>query len=782
MIIGDFYNERIDIIPVDSSGNLGTPRKVQLEPDSSGVGAPGVRVLRVSPRGYAGKFLYAIARDGSVRVIDLDREVECETNPDPRWTNGNGINLQDPAPPEDPLPQARLLGCFPLGDPNGPPRAWYATSPGIHLAPGELPKDIAFVHVEVPPGPITTSIAPPAAAPGLLVGDFAWIVTSDGRGTVVNIFDGCPQPNQQDETKANGPYTPMCALGNVALSRAQTVQHFGHPTPLLLDRLAHRLRGGHLRFQNPTTAGDTIGMARIADEFNPFAVVVPSTSTVADAGAPGVDAGASPNLPGLFEEQLPTSLIQTIDTAPTRVITFVDPDRVLNELWSLAWEGLIPGTSRELGQWLPSGYFTDSGGAWCLHGVKAGDKLFYTGCSQDADCDYTQQCVHDPAAPPDVVNGLCLTTNMSDPKQPNLTVDHWSNVCGPLLRAQRKYRIVSARVQQPLPSGLAPPPPGTQPSPPNDMGSSSQATDFLKLAEIYEPEYRAQQTHKCTLDSDCSDVTIAPAGGVQGNLATRCLADYDFAQTQQKWCLLGCDTAQGDDGRCGGDFECARSTQGDLRCMRAPLDDKLFRQCFPELQNYEIHTGESFVVAGVSSGFAVDLSPDANGECQVPPQMNEFVRLRQARVPLQPADTCALNSPLDSINTLPVVPVGSRPMTNVCLVPPAPGQLTQPQTIHFENGLFNIAVTIPKDSNGNVIVPPDGTSVGFNIIGGGSLLAAPLGIDVQAEDPSYLVVGPDHQTVYIVDSGKQPTAAGLRGQLLRLFTPTQSVDHLFRIR
>jgi hypothetical protein len=310
------------------------------------------------------------------------------------------------------------------------------------------------------------------------------------------------------------------------------------------------------------------------------------------------------------------------------------------------------------------------------------------------------------------------------------------------------------------------------------MGSPSQATDFLKLAEIYEPEYQ-QQTITCSSDADCADITIAPAGGLAGNLTTRCLADFDGA----KRCLLGCDPKKGDDGRCGGDFQCAKSTLGDLRCMRAPLDDALFAQCFPELQNYEIHAADSFVVAGVSSGFSVNQTPDATGECVVPPQTSEFVRLRQARVPLQPADTCALASPLDSINTKPIDPITSKPLqTNVCLVPPATGQLTQSQIIHFENGAFNIAVTIPTDSNGHVIVPPDGTAVAFNIIGGGSQLSAPLGIDVQAEDPSYVVVGPDHQTVYIVDSGKQPTAAGLRGQLLRLFTPTQSVDHLFRIR
>jgi hypothetical protein len=793
MIVGDLYSQRIDIIPVDAQGKLGTPRNVQLEVGSGAV--TGVTVVRVSPRMFAGQFVYAIARDNTVRVIDLDREVECETNPDPRFV-GNGINLQAGAdfdfnqPPPDPLPMARQLGCFPLNDPTRPNRAWYATSPGIQLNPGQLPKDVVFVHVDQPPGSTTNQVAPPPAAPGLLVGDFAWIMTSDGRGTLVDIYDGCPQPNQQDLYKPQGPFTTMCSLANVTLSRQQTQQLYGHPTPLLLDRVAHHLRSGHLRFVSSASAADPVGMARVSDEFNAFSVSVPSTSVVADAGVPNSDAGASPNLPGLYQEPLPKSVIQLTDTAPTRAVRFVDPDRAHTEIWSLAWEGLLPGTARTLGQWMRGGYLQDSGGAWCSHGVLKHDKLIYTGCTQDGDCDYTQQCVRDPSAPSDVLNGLCLETNTSNVKHPNpkLTVDYWSQQCGLLLKAQRKYRILSAKVNVPLPGAM---PVQT------DMGPiQPQTTSLLQLAEIYEPEY-TQQTRECNSDDDCSLVTVAPASGPSGGLPTRCLPDWDG----QKRCLVRCE--DGDDPnsttpRCGPDFECARSgTYGDKRCMRAPLDDKLFATCFPELQSYEIVAGDVFTVTGLASGFNFNEAPDATGECQktssTDKNTSEYVRLRQSRVPLQPPDACVQllssgekppASPLDSIDS-------SKLNTNVCYMPQAMDQLSTQQIVHFENGVFNIAVTIPtvtstfdplKPPAPLVVVPPDGTVVGLNITGGGAPLAAPLGVDVQAEDPTFAVVGPDQQTVYIVDGGKTAVASGLRGQLLRLYTPTQTVDHLFVIR
>src|SRR5262249_9537979 len=94
IVIGDSRSERIDVVPFDvASGKLGAGTSVALAPGDNGLQQPGVRVGRVGPRSESGKFLYAVAQDGTVRVIDLDRNVECETNPDPRFQDAN-INLQ----------------------------------------------------------------------------------------------------------------------------------------------------------------------------------------------------------------------------------------------------------------------------------------------------------------------------------------------------------------------------------------------------------------------------------------------------------------------------------------------------------------------------------------------------------------------------------------------------------------------------------------------------------------------------------------------------------------
>jgi hypothetical protein len=101
--------------------------------------------------------------------------------------------------------------------------------------------------------------------------------------------------------------------------------------------------------------------------------------------------------------------------------------------------------------------------------------------------------------------------------------------------------------------------------------------------------------------------------------------------------------------------------------------------------------------------------------------------------------------------------------------------------VHFENQLFNIALSIPVVGS-RPLIPPDGTSVSFSVTGGGNPLVALLGVDVQAQLPRSAVVAPDGQTVYVVDEGKAATATGLRGQLLRLFSASQSVDTTFIVR
>jgi hypothetical protein len=280
---------------------------------------------------------------------------------------------------------------------------------------------------------------------------------------------------------------------------------------------------------------------------------------------------------------------------------------------------------------------------------------------------------------------------------------------------------------------------------------------------------------------------VAQAGG--GTLPTACLPDTDG----KKYCLVPCDDVTKD--KCGPDFECAVSAFGDKRCLRAPIGDPSFWQtCMPEAQEYEIHAGDAFTVSGTQSGFLTsEVADPKTGECGLPPQTLASTRLIQWRVPLSPTVACPAN-----VQAQPLAEsIDPSLQTNVCLVSKSNGV----ERIHFENPIFNIVVQVPTttasmpappDMMGGPpdmtppptvpLVPPDGTSVSFVITGGGTNLISQLGVDVQAQQPKSVAVAPDGQTLYIVDEGKSPSGAGLRGQILRLFTPSQSIDTTFVVR
>jgi hypothetical protein len=803
MIVGDLAAETLWIVPlVPGAPTLGAPRALTLEK-----GANGVSVVRVSPRSQAGKFLYAVARDASVRVVDLDREVECETNPDPRTPFLLSQPIDDSLIPLDPSLEARQLGCFPLGDPSTPARNPAVTTPGITLQGNALPKDVTFVHLEVPPPPTDVTVAPAAAGPSLVVGDFAWIVGSEGRATLVNIFDGCPAPNvQQNPT---GPFTPMCQLQNMDFSWKFAQGFPGHPTPNRFDRVAHRLRPGANRLgQAPINCTDNGGAPRISDESpgNNFTVTVNGTA----AGAP-TDGGMTQQI-SLYQEQLTLDPVAqpTCSSSTARSIAVYDPDHVRNETWDVTWEGVVPGSTRStarLGTDPNSpDVVNDPGGSWCSRGIRAGDKLWLNGCTKDDDCDFAQTCTRDPAQPPDVPNGLCLdrmTKNNQAPVDPRVATD-----CSILLRSMKHYRIQQARMGAPLPA-------------------TGETSDWLRLRQIYEPEHFVD-TRECNVDADCAMVTIngpKDTNGAVTLLPTKCLPD-DFDGKNR--CLRACDPAATDvmASGCGTDFLCIGPNQATLpageggRCMRAPINQALFAECLNELQPYEIHAGETFIVSGSATGYFNDFEPDpVTRECVVPPVSSPFVRLHQGRIPIGAADLSwcpALSNPLDALPaTAPNVCLDQRSVmaptactTNAdcnkdmngmptdldreCIPrSDAPGGFclgrTATRSIHYENVFYAIELNVPARSLSGqerpiMMSPQDATDLKFILVGGGFPLATALGVDAQAQQPKVVVTSPDRQTIFVVDEGKSSAATGLRGQLLRVSTAVQATDRTFQVR
>ena len=743
--------------------STGAPRTITLEK-----GAQGVSVLRVSPRSQAGTFLYAVARDSSVRVVDLDRETECETNPDPRYLQAE--------PPVDPAPDARRLGCFPLGDPSTPPRSPLVGTPGIVLPNGALPRDVSFIHLDIPPPNPDPQIAPPIAGPTLLVGDFAWIIGSDGRASVVNVHDACPAPNFQlvDPNNPTAPpasFTPACDLTNAAELRRRMsldpgvvgsaqntvvsqVTFPGRPSPLELERMAHRLRAANARFLQPQNCGDVNGAPRIADE----SPGLNETRTIAGQTISENPDGGVDTHPHLVSEVLPPSTLSNACAAATRrSIGVFDPDHIHNETWTLAWEGLIPGTQRTTGAAgkRDASVFTDTGGQWCARGVLAGDELQLNGCKSDSDCDYLQYCARDASAPSTVTTGLCLDRSDPTGKVSDATFQkQLATACTPLLRAVRQYRVLSAK---------------------QGVVLDGQTTDALTLGEIYSP---SQLDVRCDADPTvCNQVFDEPLdeqgnplldpSGQQVKLTTTCLKDADGG----KHCLRACTPNATDntgaltaDAMCAPDFQCLPSRFGDNRCMRAPLNEGLFTNCLKELQPYELHSRNAFLVSGSLTGLLSDEVVGPGGECQ-PATGSPYARLRQARIPV-----AAQLAACPSANLFDPLP--GTFASSLCELP----AMDTTRVVHFENPYFAIALGLP-----GFTLPP-GFTLTFQVVGGGLALQTVLAVDATAQSPRAVVTAPDRQTVFVVDEGKATAATGLRGQLLRLSSSTQSIDHTFQVR
>jgi hypothetical protein len=390
----------------------------------------------------------------------------------------------------------------------------------------------------------------------------------------------------------------------------------------------------------------------------------------------------------------------------------------------------------------------DNGAAFCTRGVQRGDQLVLDGCTKDTDCDFAQACVRDPGAPTDVPNGMCLD------RDPTLQADE-KVACSPLLRSLRTYGITSARQGAAL--------------------STGEVTDVLELEELAEEPDELDPVDCMISGAACPALpsTSKDSSGQPIELATTCAPMPDGSHR----CVRTCDPnakSGSPDRLCGGDFVCAESEMGGNRCLLGPLTPKLFQPksqggsgCVRELQNYEVH-GQAFVVSGSVSGFLSDLEPDpTTRECVVPPISSPYVRLHQPRIPVALSQLTPCPSGVDIFSSMSGVPAA-------CLFSDGP----KGREIHFENPYFAIGVVVPAAQ----LVPPMKTVLSFNVIGGGAPLSVPLIIDAQAQQPMAVVTAPDRATVYIVDEGKSSVATGLRGQLFRLFSASQSLDHLFVIR
>lgn len=386
-------------------------------------GAAGTRRVSISPTTDAGRFAYAVATDGTVRVLSLALGRECETNVDPRA-------LLEVVPAGDAF-------CFPVGDPAYPQRP-LARGPGIYLGKtgigGDLAVDVSFGRIRCCPSePDDDGECPDDPDLAVCLDDPESSEAGEGDGALATVF-------------YDGVYAfVVSTLGAVYVvdvqddyASARTAGGFRR------EALPHALRPTFARADHDCDEDENDGVTDFRWKL-PFAdapVLQHGDEVIArgDMDYPDVlDVTACPDECSEDEDGACVNPCgQECLWPDDHGLSFPDPRAVEEETIALAFEGGIPGTGRSTGRvGLCNGRpcVADVGAAFCGRGVEDGDVVEMTGCGGDADCDtLIEECAFDPATPPGV-GGFCVPADRAEEQ-----VD----ACLRIVRSRREWRVVEA--------------------------------------------------------------------------------------------------------------------------------------------------------------------------------------------------------------------------------------------------------------------------------------------------------------------------------------------------
>ncbi|MSP15507.1 MAG: hypothetical protein EXR73_02650 [Myxococcales bacterium] len=411
LFIGAWNSSRLVIVPLLPDGRPGDLLTTVVLENAGGVSRLAVGPDEEMGQGGEGgtrRFAYAIARDGSIRVVDVtpDRApTECDTQVDPRAIHD--------------LADAELAACFPVGAAGAPdalPRRAGALGPGIVLPNGALPLDLVFVrgddafaNVDVP-----TEVEEDQR-PDKLSGLFV-LVTAQGplfstpRGGLfyINVDDD----NYEDFENPEFPGRNDLVLALPHQLRDDVPGRRSHPEDCVDPGYRDAVHGGVRTEGQPT--------------------VLPAGVRVSFGGLT-----TGPYHPMLHRELCDAehAVFEFATTASSvlRERVFSDLARIPRERILVAWEGALAVST--LGRVTADGgrvTLHDGAGRFCAVGVEDRDVIELLGCTSDVACGAGETCTLHPDTPVGGT-GLCL---------PSARVDELAGLCRDLLISSRRYVVV----------------------------------------------------------------------------------------------------------------------------------------------------------------------------------------------------------------------------------------------------------------------------------------------------------------------------------------------------
>jgi hypothetical protein len=341
------------VIPL-AEGAIGTNRlRLSIDPYQD----------KVKESGKAGKFvgqkddrqyLYAIARDDTVRVIDVaagyEPGTECETNPDPLAYDVKARVT------------ASASACLPVNPAiRRPPKS---NGPGLRFP--SVPVDVTFAEV-----------GDDDAREASVGGTHAWVLTASGAVYLVNID---PQFRQYDKWVDDS--------GNI-VPHNEGQDDF----PPFVNTLRNR---NALSYS--LTLDTSSGPARVE--------ILPPETNLGPLLEPVWTQGTQDN-----------ALSQGAAFQQTAVF-FPDPTSTNAQTWSVVWQGSLMGTrfSGRFIAGKEAGNLEDKGADFCRSSVQQHDLLNLAGCTDNSQCGVSHVClrgtVGTQAAGGWPINGLCVDSKL----------------------------------------------------------------------------------------------------------------------------------------------------------------------------------------------------------------------------------------------------------------------------------------------------------------------------------------------------------------------------------
>lgn len=281
------------------------------------------------------QYMYAFARDNSMRIIDVSfdelrgvRERECDMNVDPLLAPPTLASCQ--ALPDDPAAPR-------------PPRRALAQGPGLRIptsfnpdSPPPVPLDISFARIQL----LTSSMG------DANTGDFGYVVASNQSVYVLNVASGMTN----DPPPAN----------------------------------SFRNENAHANAARPVVSSQPSRNFSFTDVPLPTRVTLTSIEGPRLEGIPTTDT---------LENRLATPM------EPAKTWVWFndrqrDPNGTSPQGWAVVWEGILPGTDRALGEVKgpgatptgSAGAVQDLGAEFCEIGALPRDVVLLPGCLLDTDC------------------------------------------------------------------------------------------------------------------------------------------------------------------------------------------------------------------------------------------------------------------------------------------------------------------------------------------------------------------------------------------------------------